>query len=401
MKISVVIHRWLSNRRIYKKNYKNVRNYNIWIFGEWFGNKCSDNSMYFANYVAAFGDPSLKLYWICNKGVDTSMLNKKIEVIEKSSEKAIDLQKYAGVAVMNQGYDDFSNNGDNYLGNAITVNLWHGVMWKKIGFDAFPKTMLTKIYKITIRKTKNYSLFCSPSDEYKKFFSKAFCIDPSNSISTGLPRNEIFFYENKINKARDKLLIRLNKMGINAMKDTKIIAYMPTFRDENSDSFSFTSVQNKKLKKILIKYNCIIIQKAHEVNVNRGTGYGNTINQRVINIDNIAPQELLAASDILITDYSSCFFDFLLLNRPIIQFVYDYDYYRNKDRGLYYDFNKVDCGAMVHNESKLIDAIEEGLQFPEKHELKRKKVKCEFMKYENKENCRKIYDSIIENIERS
>ena len=51
----------------------------------------------------------------------------------------------------------------------------------------------------------------------------------------------------------------------------------------------------------------------------------------------------MAASDILVTDYSSCFFDFLILDRPIIHFLYDYDYYKEKDRGLYYEKEGVIC----------------------------------------------------------
>ena len=52
----------------------------------------------------------------------------------------------------------------------------------------------------------------------------------------------------------------------------------------------------------------------------------------------------LAAADMLITDYSSCFFDYLITNRPIIHYLYDYDYYVKEDRGVYYDVMDVVAG---------------------------------------------------------
>ena len=398
MSIGVVVHRWITNQKIYKENCNNKRDYKIWIFGEWFGKKCSDNVMYFANYVAKYGDQNLKLFWLCNYGVDTSGLNEKIEIVDRLSERAVALQRIAGVAFMNQGYDDFSDSGDNYLGNAITVNLWHGVMWKKIGFDSFPSNLLSAFYINSVKKTKQFSFFCSPSHIYKELFSRAFRIDIENAIDAGLPRNELFFDNKKIMLAKEKLLMRLREMGMTFPDDLKIIAYMPTFRDGNKNSFSFAEIHNVDLERTLVEHNCIIIQKAHEVNVNRGVGYGVEINKRVINIDNILPQELLASSDVLVTDYSSCLFDYLLLDRPIIQFIYDYDYYRNSDRGLYYECDRVNCGAIVKDENSLIFAIKEGLMFPEKRQMNRERVKREFMTNESADNSRFIYETVVEKI---
>lgn len=398
MSIGVVVHRWITNQKVYKNNCNNERDYKIWIFGEWFGKKCSDNVMYFANYVAKHGDQNLKLFWLCNNGVDTSDLNEKIEVVDRLSDRAVAIQKLAGVAFMNQGYGDFSDSGDNYLGNAITVNLWHGVMWKRIGFDSFPSNLLSTIYINSIKKPKQFSYYCSPSEVYKNIFSRAFRTTLENAIDVGLPRNELFFDSRKIMSAKEKLLVRMREMGLDLPDDIKIIAYMPTFRDGNKRSFSFTDINNEDLERTLAEHNCFIIQKAHEVNVNRGVGYGIEANKRVINIDNIPPQELLASSDILVTDYSSCFFDYLLLDRPIIQFIYDYDYYRNSDRGLYYEYERVDCGAIVKDTDSLINAIREGLMFPEKKHINRERVKREFMTYESADNSRLIYETIIRKI---
>ncbi len=394
MNINIILHRIVSEVKAYAINKDNKRDFSIWIFGEWFGKKCSDNVCAFANYVAEHGDSQLKLFWICNEGTDTSCLHNRVKVINRRSEQSINLQKTAGVAIMNQGYDDFSDEGNNYLGNAISINLWHGVMWKKIGYDSYPDNLFTKLYINVVKRVKEYSLFVAPSNIYADYFSEAFRINKFRAIYAGYPRNELFFDQNRIDCCRKKIIEYVRSLKVNVNGDTHIITYMPTFRDETTKAFSFSSYRVTELDAFLEKNNCIIIQKSHERNIERGAGYGHGGERRVINIDSYPPQELLAGTDILVTDYSSCLFDFLLLNRPIIQFVYDYEYYSTKDRGLYYSFENVDCGNVIRDEFQLLDAIQDCVLHPDKDQTKRALIKSKFMTYECRDNSRIIYESI-------
>ena len=63
-------------------------------------------------------------------------------------------------------------------------------------------------------------------------------------------------------------------------------------------------------------------------------------------------------SDLLITDYSSVFFDYANLKRPIIFFMYDLDDYRDRLRGFYFDIEKDAPGPIVKTEDELYYAIE-------------------------------------------
>lgn len=400
MNVTKILKRMFFIKKSYHCNKNNNRDYSIWIFGEWFGNKCSDNVLCFANYVAKHGDSSLKLYWLCNPGIDTTRLDKRIVVVDRNKPEAKKLQKNAGVAVMNQGYDDFCDYGENYLGNAVTVNLWHGMMWKKIGFDMYSDNILTRLYIHAIIKERDYSLFCSPSDCYTHYFCNGFKLSPKIAIPIGLPRNELLFDSSKVKECRQIIESHLLKLGIKIRKETKIITYMPTFRDTTTNSFSFSDINNDLFDDFMLENDFVIIQKAHEKNVLNGVGYGNGFNQRIINVDDINPQELLAATDILITDYSSCLFDFLLLDRPIIQFVYDYDYYSKKDRGLYYPWQEVDCGHVVFDEKDLLSAIIDCLKTPDLEKEKRNLVRNRFMTYECSTNNKMIYKRINDEISR-
>ena len=392
--IKVIIERYLSNIVTYNLNIHNRRDFTIWVFGEWFGRKCSDNTLIFANYVAHQNN-NYKLYWISDKNCKLNLLDSSIKVIEKDSIEAKRILKKAGVAVMNQGYDDFSSIGNNYLGNAITVNLWHGIMWKKIGFDVYDERKLrAKIYINTIKKTKNYKLFEAPSDVYAQCFQKAFRLSEAKAINAGLPRNEIFFDDMAVKCARNKVLKYLKSQNSSKVNnETVIITYLPTFRDKQTGVFSFDEINDKSLFDYIKEKNVVILQKLHEVNVKRGEKYGEKNSENIFCVQNFPTQELLAATDILITDYSSCFFDFLLLDRKIIFYLYDYEYYSNKDRGLYYPKEEIVCGPVAFNEKELINAIKESVE-NDRYSNARKRVRKKYLSYESKNNCKIIYNAI-------
>lgn len=73
--------------------------------------------------------------------------------------------------------------------------------------------------------------------------------------------------------------------------------------------------------------------------------------------NHIDTQELLLICDLLITDYSSCYIDFLHCNKPIIHYLFDGEYYQKNDRGLYYSFKDVAAGPIIYDEAELISNI--------------------------------------------
>src|SRR5690625_2711264 len=68
--------------------------------------------------------------------------------------------------------------------------------------------------------------------------------------------------------------------------------------------------------------------------------------------------ELYLVSDILITDYSSVFFDYANLKRPILFYTYDLEKYRDTLRGFYIDMEKEVPGPLLENTEEVIHAIE-------------------------------------------
>jgi len=103
---------------------------------------------------------------------------------------------------------------------------------------------------------------------------------------------------------------------------------------------------------------------------------------------------LLKEADLLITDYSSIYFDFLHLDRPIIFFVYDLESYKN-ERGFYFDFEKMTPGPKARTLKELIEKIEEIiLKGEDAYKIKRRKIRELMFDKEAGSACERLYNLI-------
>ena len=242
----------------------------------------------------------------------------------------------------------------------VFIECWHGTPLKRLGYDIENTTNamnsikeIRKRYKIDARKFK---YFISPS----KFASEKFCsawnlkkVKKENIIiEEGYPRNDYLY-----NYTNDDVKKIKEKLGI-AKDSRKIILYAPTWRDNQHTSnvgYTYkTEVDFEKLQQELSdKY--IILFRAHYLVANtfEFDKYSNFIYD-VSSADDI--NELYVISDMLITYYSSVFFDYANLKKPIIFYMYDLEAYRDDIRGFYFDISELP-GNIVKTEKELINEI--------------------------------------------
>ncbi|MDF9866673.1 CDP-glycerol glycerophosphotransferase [Bacilli bacterium PM5-3] len=275
------------------------------------------------------------------------------------------------------------------------IQTWHGIPYKKIGFDIkldgdngrYEKEQLNKLYLVDAKK---YDFMPSNSDYYSKVMTSAFNLKAINKeniiVKTGLPRNDFLFNYSK----KD---IELVKSILNLNTNKKIILYAPTWRDneyvKEQGYISSYDVDFDYLQKHLSdKY--IIIFRPHyfisnEFDYKKYEGFiynGNLIQD--INY-------LYIISDILITDYSSVFFDFSLLNRKISFFMYDYEFYKNTLRGFYLEDNQLP-GNISRTEKELVNDI---LNEDKSSEKMLKKFAEEFNKIDDGNSSKRVVDEIF------
>lgn len=343
------------------------RDKNTWIFGTYnagFG----DNSKYLYLYLEK-NHPEIKIIWITRKKANLNFLKSKgINAFYKKSIKGIFSILRASIIFSNTNIEDVSYW---FSRGAKFVNLWHGVPLKKIEFDIkFGKIAWKFQYRNKFEKFVKTLIFPGlyrhpdflliPSEYMEKFFTSAFKIKEKNVLIGEYPRNSIFKYPKEellklISRFESKATFELVK---SLSKYRKIFVYLPTFRDGKSNFFEDSGINFAQLDRLGKGKNFLFLIKLHP-----------TTSKKIINLSQFSNIKLLDSkvdiypilpfTDVLISDYSSIFFDYLLLNKEIIFFPFDLDEYMLKSRKMYFDYDEIIVGKKCNSFKELIQAIED------------------------------------------
>ena len=107
-------------------------------------------------------------------------------------------------------------------------------------------------------------------------------------------------------------------------------------------------------------------------------------------------QEIFNESALLITDYSSIFFDFAYIKKPLIFYQYANDYHFDSENG-YFDYESMGFGEVIRDEDKMVSKIKYYLDNKCVMEDEYKKRVDYFFKHTDKNNCKRTYDWIYKN----
>ena len=263
-------------------------------------------------------------------------------------------------------------------GSAGIKNLDHALQFKHLNWFVVGK-FLRYLLKVE-RKSDNLVLTCS--EHWKKTYSQIF--SNKNIQVLGVPRNDIFFDQSR----------RYEDYGkkINLKKYNKILLYCPTFREDRLFQKPFSKKFLVKLNDFLKKNNFVLLDKRHP---NEKMNFNNFDFSNIINItkDIEDIQELLVHVDVLITDYSSTFVDFLLTDRPIIFYPYDFDEYC-KTRELKIDYFNELYGPFAMTEDELLVCIEDIDKITGTDEYKKKYqiLKNKYHLYQDGKSSDRLYN---------
>ena len=203
---------------------------------------------------------------------------------------------------------------------------------------------------------KQYLLTCSKFGD--QTLGEAFQVEKDKRIKGLYPRID-FLIKNDypiFNKEKQYF----NKIKELKNKNKKILLYLPTFRQNNSLVFLGETDSNKlnTFFEFLEKNNYFLLTKVHFVEKRKGRNEIEIKNNNFINIEaNTDIYPILKESDILITDYSSVYFDYLVLNKDIIFYPYDLEEYEKYDQGLLLNYDKFTPGDKVYTLDGLIENL--------------------------------------------
>lgn len=219
--------------------------------------------------------------------------------------------------------------GLNFKGkNVFYYNSWHGTPIKLMGSDIYEGN---KSFRSKQSSSCPYDVFLAQSQYDAEIFARSFHIPRHIMKIVGLPRNDEL--ARRYNK--EKLQDLKSRIGIPS--DKKVILYAPTFReyvkDEGSNCVLSLPVDFSKWEYVLGDEYVLLLRAHYEVvrmmNMDNSNFVHNVSDYYNLN-------ELMQVSDMLISDYSSIFFDYAITGKPMLCFAYDYDEYANK-RGMYFD----------------------------------------------------------------
>ena len=287
------------------------------------------------------------------------------------------------------------NTGVKKKKNQVYVQCWHGTPLKKLRYDIEKDNVLNSISEVRKRNDLDavkFDYFISPSKFCTEKFTSAFNLKKLNNenifIEKGYPRNDYLFNYKKsdIKRIKKELNIPLNK---------KVILYAPTFRDNQVNENGYTynvELDFNKLKNEFSK-EYVILFRAHYFIANKFDfkKYNNFVYD-VSKYEDI--NELYIISDILITDYSSVFFDFANLKRPILFYMYDYNNYKNNLRDFYIDLKELP-GPILKKENTLIKEIKNIDNYSKKYKEKYEKFNKKYNYLDDGNATKRVVEEIF------
>jgi CDP-glycerol glycerophosphotransferase len=244
--------------------------------------------------------------------------------------------------------------------DGVYIQTWHGTPLKRMQHD------LTEVHgrdpeyldRVT-QAMQQWSVLLSPSPYATSAFRSAFRYEGPVS-ELGYPRNDVLADVDRGAAIRDRVRRRLG------LKPTaKAVLYAPTFRDdqagERGGRFRFDLPFDLEDFARSLEEDTVLLLRMH-VLVENDLAIPLELRHRVLDVTAYPEiQDLYLASDILVTDYSSVFFDYAILRRPIVFYAYDLERYRDQLRGFYLDYGMELPGPIVKDTQGLWTALRRAL----------------------------------------
>jgi len=293
---------------------------------------------------------------------------KKYSVVVSDTTTSVFWKAKNGV-FMSHGYGTKKSPGNNEIDNVEQMDLYAGIR--------------TKIKNIV-----------TLSDRDSTYFLRSKELDKNplpDYMPLGLPRNDMLFDEKYVFECREDFDVKYNTCGKN------IILFCPTWREyEIEKQFPFSQDDWIKFDEFMGSNDWKMIYRPHYLQrLLDDKIFENMNNVLTIKLeDELSTQRILAVADTLLTDYSSIYVDYLVLNRPICFLPYDIVQY-DEIRGLAIDFNndKDTPGPKLEKIDDLINYLKNGEL--DKYVDIRKAAQKNFYKYLDGNSSKRVWDLIL------
>ncbi|MFR3184798.1 MAG: CDP-glycerol glycerophosphotransferase family protein [Ruminococcus sp.] len=327
-----------------------------WVFSSVHNRTFNYNSSYLFLYVKEHC-PEIHPYYVMNDDKKREELGEKY-----GKEYFLDGKTMVGIRTILSCKVWFTSTapplyGVGFRKKYVILNLWHGIPLKKIGMEQKNLSWFTrKYYKYFF--ADNYEGVVTTSSHLVHIMSRSFLVEPERIKVWGQPRNDVLFSSNSEGKGLEEVF------SGELPPYEKVVLYAPTFRDhEPTQLFPFQDMDRERLCQWLEEKKIFLCIRLHLYDQ---TGYqwiqeldrtGSRI--RFLNEDRTVDiMEALKEFDLLITDYSSIYMDYLLTGKPVLFLPYDQEAYL-KERGMNFPYDQVTPGPKPKTFQEFLNSMED------------------------------------------
>lgn len=338
----------------FKINYRPYTHTTV-IFESFGGRQISDSPLAIYKELKKT-HPEYRLIWVVNKGLATQAEKNGYDYVIRGSFKWVRTIEKAQIWVENARLPQWVRKPK----HVKLIQTWHGTPLKKLGLDiknvVMPGTNTERYHQNFVKEANRWDVLISPNTYSTNIFRQAFGYQ-NKIVEIGYPRNDKL-----ANPTKEEIKLLKQKLGIPL--DKKVIMYAPTYRDNQffqKGKYSFELPFSLKEFQERFGSNAVLLLRMHYLIANSMDISG--FEDFAYDVSSYADiSELYLVSDLLITDYSSVFFDYAYLKRPILFYPYDYEIYKDELRGFYLDYQKDLPGKIAYNSVDLYDEIENELK---------------------------------------
>ena len=232
------------------------------------------------------------------------------------------------------------------------IQLWHaGAGFKGVGYSRWGHFGCPAPY--CAHRRSDFAI--ADSMAIRHFFSEPFGILEEQVIPTGMPRMDPYLDEEHRRRVEHELY-----ESYPAFKGRRVILFAPTYRGRNRKTayYPYELIDFERLYRYCEDTDSVVLFKMHpwvpgEVEIEE------RFRDRFFSM-NAYPDinELFYITDLLITDYSSCIYEFMLMKKPMLFFAYDHDRYA-VSRGFHRDYASNVPGKICLTFDELLSAMRE------------------------------------------
>lgn len=310
------------------------------VFESHMGKQYSDSPRAISESLQAM-NPALKQLW----SFDNSRFKNsyKGDAVVRHSLGYIFALSRAAAVVDNQGFPSYYKRRPGQL----YFQTWHGTPMKAMGADASMKSRQELL--ADKRSVANWSTTLCPTPYYRERLIEPMGFS-GEIMDLGLPRNDMLVDRSP------RTDFEYRELGLRP--GYRYVLWAPTFREKGATGID-KGIDLKALS-VQMPKDVILLLRAHYLSK---LSVPSQLHARVKDVSDVQEvSRLYRVADLLVTDYSSVIFDFMLTDKPVVVYAPDYQDYRGRQRGLNIDIERECPGPFVTASRDLAAAITGGLE---------------------------------------